>query len=418
MKHTVSSFVDRCVLRDVPALAGNMIVLVFALLACSLDVRAWAQSAGEKTDLKKTLKQTPAKLDRFVLNSTYAQRVEANMAAQLMKRDSLVLPHARGRCEPRILQAGKRPGSGGDPCRFIWLAIPLSEAHREYLAKRKELPAEKNPFALVNWCEQNKLRASAEFELRRMLREHVHPTDKLHQEALRRWLRYADRRQIEHTFPLPVQGQWYVLADRSDHHRKSICCAYAWDIVIRKNRKTWRGNFRVLANHYAWNQPVFAQADGVVIGAIDKYPDIIPGKVGKDAEANTITVDYGGGIRVRYVHLKMGSIKVKPGQKVMVGQELGRVGNSGKSGVPHLHFLFMDSDGFSIKGKYRFEIKRGSRWVRVDGKNLSGDSFVRNAPDYGKPMTARRNSPAAIAQSEGISAEKRRRGAAVASTDH
>jgi len=70
MKRTVSSFADRRVLRNVPALAGNMIVLVFVLLACSLDVRVWAQSAGENTDLKKTLKQTPVKLDRYVLNLT------------------------------------------------------------------------------------------------------------------------------------------------------------------------------------------------------------------------------------------------------------------------------------------------------------------------------------------------------------
>jgi len=69
------------------------------------------------------------------------------VAAQLMARDSLVLPHPRGSCEPRFLQAGKKAGSAGDPCRSIWLAVPLSDAYREYLAKRKELLAEKHPFA-------------------------------------------------------------------------------------------------------------------------------------------------------------------------------------------------------------------------------------------------------------------------------
>ena len=410
MKHAVSNLADKRILREVPTLAGSMIVLVLVLLACGLGVRVWAKSTGENTNVKKTFKQIPAKLDRFALNSTYAQRLKADWAVQPMKRDSLVLPHAHGRCEPRILEAGKRAGLAGDPCRHIWQAVPLSDAHREYLAKRKELLAEKNPFALVNWCEQNELQICAEFELRRMFRGNPDRKGKLYEAILKRWLRYADRRQIEHTFPLPVQGQWYVWVDRSGHHRKpdhADHAAYAWDIVIRKNGKSWRGDHRVLANHYAWNQPVFAQADGVVTRAVDKYQDELAGKFGEHTKANGVTVDYGGGIRASYGHLKRGSAKVTVGQKVKAGQELARVGNSGSSGVPHLHFTFQDSEGLPIKERYRFMLKRrGSQWLPVDGKGLSGGTYIRNAPDYAKAIAARRSSPAVIAQLEDISAGK------------
>jgi murein DD-endopeptidase MepM/ murein hydrolase activator NlpD len=42
-------------------------------------------------------------------------------------------------------------------------------------------------------------------------------------------------------------------------------------------------------------------------------------------------------------HLKPGSIKVKPGDVVEVHQEIGRVGNSGRTPVPHVHIHLQDS---------------------------------------------------------------------------
>ncbi len=39
-----------------------------------------------------------------------------------------------------------------------------------------------------------------------------------------------------------------------------------------------------------------------------------------------------------YVHLKNGSILVKPGDHVSAGQKIAEIGSSGKTGGPHLHF--------------------------------------------------------------------------------
>jgi murein DD-endopeptidase MepM/ murein hydrolase activator NlpD len=49
-------------------------------------------------------------------------------------------------------------------------------------------------------------------------------------------------------------------------------------------------------------------------------------------------IDDGKGEFCMYAHLKRGSIKVKSGDQVKAGQEIGVVGNSGNSPVPHLHF--------------------------------------------------------------------------------
>lgn len=70
---------------------------------------------------------------------------------------------------------------------------------------------------------------------------------------------------------------------------------------------------------------VVAVADGTVIFA---------GWFG--AYGNTIVIDHGGGVASMYAHLS--SISVSEGQKVDRGDNIGRVGDTGWSTGPHLHF--------------------------------------------------------------------------------
>lgn len=46
-----------------------------------------------------------------------------------------------------------------------------------------------------------------------------------------------------------------------------------------------------------------------------------------------------------YAHLRKGSLKVAPGQKVVRGQHLGDVASSGNSQIPHLHFGVYKAEG-------------------------------------------------------------------------
>lgn len=57
---------------------------------------------------------------------------------------------------------------------------------------------------------------------------------------------------------------------------------------------------------------------------------------------NHVMVRSSGGI-VALCHLQRGSAQVRPGQKVQIGQEIGRCGNSGNSTEPHLHVQAIDS---------------------------------------------------------------------------
>lgn len=74
--------------------------------------------------------------------------------------------------------------------------------------------------------------------------------------------------------------------------------------------------------------PVVASASGTVVVA----------NSGWRGYGHTVVIDHGNGIRTRYAHMYPGSITVRVGQKVYQGQQIGRIGSTGNSTGPHLHF--------------------------------------------------------------------------------
>jgi len=71
--------------------------------------------------------------------------------------------------------------------------------------------------------------------------------------------------------------------------------------------------------------PVVATADGVVIFA---------GRQG--TYGRLVKIDHGGGIETRYAHLR--SIGVKRGKRVKRGEKIGKLGESGRTTGPNLHY--------------------------------------------------------------------------------
>ena len=74
--------------------------------------------------------------------------------------------------------------------------------------------------------------------------------------------------------------------------------------------------------------PVVAAASGTVVTA----------NSGWRGYGHTVVIDHGNGIKTRYAHMYPGSIAVRVGQKVYQGQQIGRIGSTGNSTGPHLHF--------------------------------------------------------------------------------
>lgn len=93
---------------------------------------------------------------------------------------------------------------------------------------------------------------------------------------------------------------------------------------------------------------VVAAADGEVLRVRDGSPDVSvrgagPGSV-KDRECgNGLVIAHAGAFETQYCHMAQGSLSVKAGDKVKAGTPLGRIGLSGLTEFPHLHFTVRQS---------------------------------------------------------------------------
>jgi len=136
---------------------------------------------------------------------------------------------------------------------------------------------------------------------------------------------------------LPVNGAPHV-AER-----------FAIDFVqIDPMGRLFEGAKNPLSNYSYFGDEIHSVAAGKVVGVVDGMPDIEAGSLppsitAAEAGGNHVVVDIGHGRYAFYAHLQPGSVRVKVGQKVKVGETLGLLGNSGNTDAPHLHFHVMDS---------------------------------------------------------------------------
>jgi murein DD-endopeptidase MepM/ murein hydrolase activator NlpD len=96
---------------------------------------------------------------------------------------------------------------------------------------------------------------------------------------------------------------------------------------------------------------VLAAAAGVVVLVVDENYDRCHSDLGEitcdgyPIVKNEITIEHGNGLRTRYYHLMQDSAVVEVGDQVACGDPLAKVGSSGNSSGPHLHFQIEDASG-------------------------------------------------------------------------
>lgn len=99
---------------------------------------------------------------------------------------------------------------------------------------------------------------------------------------------------------------------------------------------------------------IVAAAPGVVERAHDGEYDRCHGTIdGVDCDGhprvpNEVEVRHDDGTLARYLHMARGSVLVEAGQRVARGEALGRIGSSGNSSMPHLHFEVVLGDGAPV----------------------------------------------------------------------
>jgi hypothetical protein len=138
------------------------------------------------------------------------------------------------------------------------------------------------------------------------------------------------------TATLPVNGAFHA-AQR-----------FAIDFVqLDAEGQLFTGPREELQSYAYYGAPIYAVADGAVVGIENNVPQAVPGSFPPGLTAQTLlgnhaVVDIGGGRFAFYAHMQPGSVRVQVGDVVQRGQVLGLLGNSGNTDGPHLHFHVMD----------------------------------------------------------------------------
>ena len=87
--------------------------------------------------------------------------------------------------------------------------------------------------------------------------------------------------------------------------------------------------------------PVVAARAGVVIFLEDRFFESGLNRADFRDKANHVRILHDDGSMATYAHLAPDSVNLVPGQRVAVGDEIGRSGNTGFSSGPHLHFAIL-----------------------------------------------------------------------------
>ncbi|MEW1859492.1 M23 family metallopeptidase [Streptomyces sp. NPDC088194] len=174
---------------------------------------------------------------------------------------------------------------------------------------------------------------------------------------------------------LPLDpGVWWVMQGGGrwlNHHHVVPEQRWAVDLVKLGPDGTRAPGLRIdrdASTYAAYGTPLYAPCAGTVVRAADGWPDQAPGRVVFAPPAgNHVAIDTGRE-HVLLAHLRPGTVRVRVGDRVAVGDRLGEVGNSGNSTEPHLH-LQADRDGRSVQLRFegvRGRLRRGRR-ISVPG---------------------------------------------------
>lgn len=214
----------------------------------------------------------------------------------------------------------------------------------------------------------------------------------------------------------PLAGKRWVAingcCEAGGAHRGSGLAANGWIYYGQRFAIDWmrlddagrlvHGDPADVHNYTCYGVDVLAVADGTVVQVLDALGDQPPGKLPdpktmtvENVLGNHVILDLGAGVYAFYAHMEKGSISVAEGQHVKRGEVLGKLGNSGNTSAPHLHFHLMEGpsalasngipyviDSFALAGRVPAE-KDPAVADSIEG-SLSGGLFPNPSPRHGQ----------------------------------
>ncbi|RYY48933.1 MAG: M23 family metallopeptidase [Chitinophagaceae bacterium] len=167
--------------------------------------------------------------------------------------------------------------------------------------------------------------------------------------------------QQRQTYLFPLKGRVLVYDghDFYSHHRRfdyefdfirqlglrSNFMRYAYDFILTDSTgKQFRGKENKDEAYFGFGAPVYAVAAGKVLYVAQQHKDDkqfdVPALLNNPLElyGNCIAIQHSNGAISLYGHLRQNSSKLKVGDQVKAGAQIGAIGVSGSSFLPHLHF--------------------------------------------------------------------------------
>ena len=141
---------------------------------------------------------------------------------------------------------------------------------------------------------------------------------------------------------LPFDGIWGIIQgfDSGTHVRYA---AFALDFVPAQPKTTPAPRRGAPLTAFAcYGRPVLAPADGTIVRANGDARDWPAYRKGSDP-GNYVIIEHAPGEYTEFRHLAADSVKLAPGARVRRGDVIGRCGNSGNAGMPHLHIGFLSA---------------------------------------------------------------------------
>lgn len=213
--------------------------------------------------------------------------------------------------------------------------------------------------------------------------------------------------EIATVIELPFRGEWKCLRPPGHH-------PFALDFMkIGEDGRRYFGrsvlrNFLIgipTTSFFCWEEPILAPFDGVVVRASDGWDDrratslvstiriwftatflFRPKIDGSEVDirpnvGNYAMIRSATGVVALLAHMRSGTVGVTVGQKVVAGQMIGEVGNTGNATAPHIHINLFDQADDLLHAQVvpvifnRYERWNGNAWEVVEN-SLPGKGEV------------------------------------------